>query len=101
MKFQCPLHTEYTCYDGLNSIHVRRLDKSMEVNPEFWNFVHHTFCCRTFLSDSKDRVAGVLSTSRIKVMVKVFKGLKAILEASNGTIDRIFFEPIKKNIQFR
>jgi len=48
----------------------------------------------------KDRVAGFLSTLRIEVLVIVLNGMEAILEASNGTINGIFFEPIKKNIQF-
>jgi len=48
----------------------------------------------------KDRVAGNLSTSRIKVGAKEFLRTKAILEASDGFINGILCEPIEKNIQF-
>ena len=100
MKFQCTLHTENARNDRLNGIQIRRLDKTVKVDPEFRNLAHSTHRYGTSFCHLKNRVAGGMSTSRIEVGDEDFAGMKAFIEASNGMIDGIIFEPIKKMTEF-
>ena len=92
MKLQGAFHAEDACHDGLNRCQIGRSSKTGNVDPEFGNVVHGVLGYRPIFSSAKNAMAHHLGSSCIKVAMKDFAGVKAFLEAGDGTIDRFICE---------